>query len=34
MFERLDAKALEQWLTDYSTGDLWQKGVIDGGVNP
>jgi len=30
-FERLDAKDLSAWLTDYSLGDLWRKNVIAGG---
>lgn len=30
-FERLDAKDLSAWLTDYSMGDLWRKNVIAGG---
>lgn len=30
-FERLDAKDLSAWLTDYSLGELWRKNVIAGG---
>jgi len=30
---RLDAAALTDWLTDFSLGELWQKGTIPGGVN-
>ena len=32
-FQRLEAEPLKEWLAEYSTGDLWQKGVIEGGVN-
>lgn len=30
VFQRLDSEALEQWLEDYSLGDLWTKSVIGG----
>ena len=33
VFERLNAEALNDWLADYTVGDLWQKGVIQGGPN-
>ena len=26
--KRLDLKALEQWLDDYSLGELWEKSVL------
>lgn len=29
-FERLDAERLNEWLEDYSLGDLWSKGEIGG----
>jgi predicted ATPase len=29
-FRRLDAKALEEWLKDYSLSELWEKNVIGG----
>jgi predicted ATPase len=29
-FRRLDAKALEEWLEDYSLSELWEKNVIGG----
>jgi predicted ATPase len=32
-FNRLSAEALREWLEDFSLGDLWQKGTIQGGVN-
>lgn len=32
-FSRLDKSALDAWLAEYSVSDLWQKGVIHGGVN-
>ncbi|MGH7244749.1 MAG: AAA family ATPase [Phycisphaerales bacterium] len=32
-FQRLDSSDLERWLTDFTVGDLWQKGNIRGGVN-
>jgi len=32
-FQRLDEKALEAWLDDFSLGELWQKGNVDGGIN-
>lgn len=30
VFQRLDEKDLEDWLTDYSIGELWKKNVIGG----
>lgn len=30
-FERLDEKQLDQWLEEYSVGELWQKNVVRGG---
>jgi predicted ATPase len=30
-FERLNPNELEQWLDDYSVGELWQKNVVHGG---
>lgn len=30
IFERLDEKKLEQWLSEYSLGELWEKNVIGG----
>ncbi len=30
-FERLDEKQLNQWLEEYSVGELWQKNVVRGG---
>jgi predicted ATPase len=27
-FERLDSSALEEWLEEYSLGELWEKNVI------
>jgi predicted ATPase len=30
-FERLEPKQLEEWLEEYSIGELWQKNVIGGG---
>lgn len=32
-FNRLDSKTLADWLNDFTLGDLWQKGTIEGGVN-
>lgn len=29
-FRRLDAKSLEQWLTQYTIGELWEKNIIGG----
>lgn len=29
-FERLDAEELDNWLEDYTMGELWQKNVIGG----
>jgi predicted ATPase len=29
--EHLDLPSLQQWLTEYSVGQLWQKNVIAGG---
>jgi predicted ATPase len=28
--KRLDAESLKEWLTEYTLGELWQKGVIGG----
>lgn len=30
VFERLDQEKLEQWLSEYSLGELWEKNVIGG----
>jgi hypothetical protein len=30
-FERLSADPLEDWLRDYSLGELWQRNVIPAG---
>jgi predicted ATPase len=30
LFRRLDEKALEEWLLDYSLSELWEKNVIGG----
>jgi len=30
-FRRLDAEPLQQWLEEYSLGELWQKNVFGGG---
>ncbi len=30
-FDRLDATQLQQWLEEYSVGELWQKNVVQGG---
>lgn len=32
-FNRLDPKSLGEWLNDFTLGELWQKGTIQGGVN-
>ena len=32
--QHLDAKALEGWLEEYTLGELWQKNVLGGVVNP
>jgi len=32
-FTRLNEDALSSWLNDYTLGDLWEKGTIQGGVN-
>jgi predicted ATPase len=29
-FQRLDAQALSEWLTEYSLGELWQKNLLGG----
>jgi len=29
-FERLSSEKLQEWLKDYSLGELWQKNVIGG----
>jgi predicted ATPase len=31
---RLDANALEGWLEEYTLGELWQKNILGGVVNP
>ncbi len=31
-FERLNKEDYEQWLEDYTVGELWTKNVIDGGT--
>jgi predicted ATPase len=31
---RLDANALEGWLREYTLGELWQKNILGGVVNP
>jgi predicted ATPase len=33
VFDRLDEKNFNQWLRDYSVGELWTKNVIQGGAN-
>lgn len=33
-FRRLDAGALEEWLEEYSLGELWERNVIGGGPMP
>jgi predicted ATPase len=30
-FHRLDSRALEEWLKQYSLGELWEKNVVEGG---
>ena len=30
-FEKLDSKALQAWLDEYTVGELWQKNVVEGG---
>ena len=30
-FQRVDADSLQEWLAEYSLGQLWQKNVIQGG---
>lgn len=32
-FNRLDVESLADWLNDFTVGELWQKGTIQGGVN-
>lgn len=32
-FQRLDAESLDSWLNDFSLGELWLKGNVQGGVN-
>ncbi len=32
-FNRLDAGKLADWLNEFTVGELWQKGTIQGGVN-
>jgi len=29
--QRLDSLKLQDWLTDYSLGELWEKNVFGGG---
>ena len=29
-FKRLDSEDLEQWLQDYSLGEIWQKHIFGG----
>ena len=29
-FKRLDSEDLEQWLQDYSLGEIWQKNIFGG----
>ena len=29
-FRRLDAESLDNWLTEYSLGELWEKNVLGG----
>lgn len=31
IFQRLDGAGLEQWLEDYTLGDLWKRNIITGG---
>ena len=31
MFERLDSDVLEEWLEEYSVGQLWKSEVVGGG---
>lgn len=31
VFRRLNKKDLNQWLADYSVGELWQRNIINGG---
>ena len=33
VFERLNQKDFDEWLEDYTTGELWAKNVIHGGSN-
>lgn len=30
VFKRLDEKAFETWLDDYSVGELWEKNILGG----
>lgn len=32
-FHRLDGPKLVEWLNEFSVGELWRKGTIQGGVN-
>jgi len=32
-FKRLDENSLQNWLEEYSLGDIWQKGIISGGID-
>ncbi len=31
-FQRLDRAALQQWLEEYTLGELWQKNYVEGGI--
>ena len=32
-FKRYDPKDLEDWLTEYSIGELWEKNILGGRPN-
>ena len=32
VFNRLEEKQFEEWLKDYSVGELWDKNVLGGGL--
>jgi predicted ATPase len=34
VLRRLDAESLEGWLEEYTLGELWQKNILGGVVNP
>lgn len=34
VFRRLDTEALDEWLDDYSLGELWQKNLLGGRLTP